>query len=147
MTAPSERLRGNSGLFLTMQIDSETAFAADGDVKSCEITSDDKDDSDLTFAEAAQGDTKDYNVELTAIQSTATGSLWRLLWENPGQEFACVYGPHGNATATAEKPHFLFTAKSDGRPGLGGEARRTKEGQEFEYVLAVTSDIVMDEGA
>lgn len=147
MTTASERLKGNTGLVLTLQDDALPAFAADGDVKACRITSEDKDDSDLTFAEAAEGDTKDYTVTVTAIQSTATGSFWRLLWEKPGTEFAVVYGPHGNAVPTEDKPHFLFTAKSDGRPEIGGEARRTKEGQEFEYELEVTSAIAMDDGS
>ncbi len=148
MSGPaSQRLRGNTGLHLTFKDDADPVFAADKDVKSCQITSEDKDDSDLTFYEAASGETKDYAIELTAIQSTSTGSLWRYLWDNPGVEVAVVYGPHGNAVPTEDKPHFLFTAKADGRPAIGGEARRTKEGQEFEYTMQVTSGIAMDTGA
>lgn len=139
--AVSAGLRGKSGIVATFD-------AADfaGDVKAMRITAEDKDDSDLTFEEAASGETKDHSVTVTAIQSTAAASFWRLLWDDPGGEFAVVYGPHGNAVPTAAQPHFTFTAKASGRPEIGKEASLSKNRADFEYVLEVTSPIVLDEG-
>lgn len=145
MSAP---IRGNGGAVINLTLtDGGTGKDVDDDVKQIRITSEDKDDSDLTFADAASGDTKDYSVELTARQSTAAASLWRMLWDNPGGVFNIVYGPHGNVTPSADKPHFTFTAKADGQPEVGGEATREKTGFEFEYTMLVTSPIVLDEGA
>jgi hypothetical protein len=138
----NEGIRGNSGIVAKFD-----TIAYDGDVKAMRLTTEDKDDSDLTFLEAASGETKDYTLTVTAIQSTAAGSFWRLLWENPGDEFAVVYGPHGNAQASAEQPHFLFTAKALGRPEIGKEASLSKTRADFEYSFEVTSDIALDDGA
>lgn len=142
MSPVPEGIRGNSGI--VAQFD---AIDYDGDVKAMRLTTEDKDDSDLTFEEAATGETKDYSLTVTALQSTAAGSFWRLLWENPGGEFPVVYGPHGNAVPTAAQPHFLFTAKASGRPEIGKEASLSKTRADFEYVLEVTSDIALDDGA
>ena len=90
----STGLRGNAGAYFTLE-----ATDYSGDLKTITISSEDKDDSDLTFEEAASGDTKAYTLSITAIQSTAAGSLWRYLWENAGAEIAAVYGPHANAVA------------------------------------------------
>lgn len=149
ITVP-EAIRGNAGLFATIApvVDGVAGTAVDysGNLKAVDIAGEDKDDSDLTFYEAAQGETKDYTVTLTAIQSTVVGSLWRLLWDNPGGEFAFVYGPHGNATPTADKPHFEMTLKADGRPSIGNTARRSKDREEFEYALEVTGAITLEDG-
>jgi hypothetical protein len=142
MSPVPEGIRGNSGI--VAQFDT---IDYDGDVKAMRLTTEDKDDSDLTFEEAATGETKDYSLAVTAIQSTAAGSFWRLLWDGPGDEFAVVYGPHGNAVPTAAQPHFTFTAKAQGRPEIGKEASLSKTRADFEYVLDVTSDIVLDDGA
>lgn len=144
------RLRGNSGLFLTFDLDPDGAsspVSVADDVKQWELTNEDKDDSDLTFYEAAQGLGKDYSLALTAISSTLAGSLWRFLWDNPGAEIGVVVGPHGNATPTAEKPHFTFRAKVGGKPQLSNEARVTNVGADFEHTLAGTTDVTLDEGA
>jgi hypothetical protein len=137
-----EGIRGNSGIVATFDADD-----LDGNIKAMRLVTEDKDDADLTFAEAASGETKDYKLNVTAIQSTAAGSLWRLVWDEPAGEFAVVYGPHGNAVPTVEKPHFLFTAKAQGRPEIGKEASLSKTRADFEYVFDVTSAIVLDDGA
>lgn len=149
MTIVPEAVRGNAGIFATLAVvvDGTPGTATDysGNLKAVNIGSEDKDDSDLTFYEAAQGETKDYTVTLTALQSTVAGSLWRLLWDNPGGEFDLVYGPHGNATITADKPHFLMRLKADGRPVIGNTARRAKDREEFEYTLEVVGAITLDD--
>ncbi len=137
-----EGLRGNSGIVASFDGD-----PMDGDVKAMRLTTEDKDDSDLTFLEAASGETKDYQLTVTAIQSTAAGSFWRMVWDDPGGEFAVIYGPHGNALPTVEKPHFTFTVKATGRPEIGKEASLSKTRADFEYVFDVTSSIELDDGA
>jgi len=137
-----EGIRGNSGMFATFD-----ATPYDGDLKALRLTTEDKDDSDLTFLEAASGETKDYSLVATAIQSTAVGSFWRMVWDDPAGEFAVVYGPHGNAVASAAMPHFTFTVKATGRPEIGKEASLSKTRADFEYTFDVTSPIVLDDGA
>lgn len=139
-------ITGNVGIVFKLAEGADPAVEYDGDLKNVRITSTDKDDSDLTFAEAATGETKDHTVTVTANQSTAAGSLWKLLWENPAGEFSCTYGPHGNAIATADKPHFTMTLKADGRPEIGVEARRGKERGTFDYTFQVTAGPVLDDG-
>lgn len=135
----TDALKGNSGIFCTWKL-AEGATAAveyDTDLKKVEITSEDKDDSDLTFAEAALGDLKDFTLAITALQRTVTGSLWRFLWDNPGAEIDIVYGPSGNAAATEAKPHFAMRVKNGGKPTVGGEARKTKDRYSFDHELEV----------
>lgn len=140
-------ITGNKGLVAKFAIPPAATVEYDGDIKNFRITSEDKDDTDLTFAEAASGDTKDFSVVVTAIQSTEAGSFWMLLWENPGTEFTVIYGPHGNAVASETQPHFLMTLQADGKPEIGGEARRGKDRNDFEYTFEVTSGPTLDDGS
>lgn len=151
MSTSSERLRGHNGLYLTLTpIGGGTTFVADKDVKAATLDPEDKDDSGLTFADAASGNTKDLVLNLTAVQSDVADSLHQFLTEHPGEEFDVVLGFWGNAVPTAAKPHRKFQAKSDGVPQVGGAAtRKDKAGWEFEYAMEVTtaSDaIVIDRG-
>ena len=139
--ATSNRLRGKSGLVFTLKIGAGSATSYADDIKSWELVTDDADDSDLTFYEAAQGLTKVFSFNVTAIVSNDTGSLWEYLWSNPGAVFECKLGPHGNATATTTKPHFTFTANATGKPPIANEARVTPEGAEFEYTFDVVGDV------
>lgn len=75
-----------------------------------------------TFADAAAGGARQFFFNVSAIQSTAAGSFWRYVWDNTGNSVAFRYAPHGNATATADQPHYLGTAKVGPKPTLGGEA-------------------------
>ena len=143
----SEGIKGGSGIVFTLQDGVAAAVDYSEDVKAIRLTSEDRDDSDLTFAEAAGGDVKDYQLAITAIQSTEAGSLWRLLWDNPGKTFTAVYGPHGNAVPTATKPHFGFSVKATGTPEVGGEAARNGARFSFDYTMDVTTAITLDDGA
>jgi hypothetical protein len=136
----SEGIKGGSGAVFTI---GATDYSED--LKAIRLTSEDRDDSDLTFAEAAAGDVKDFQVTITAIQSTEAGSLWRYLWDNPGDEAAVVYGPHGNAVPSATKPHFTFSMKNTGAPEVGGEAARNGNRFSFDYTFDVTTAIVLDD--
>lgn len=140
-------VESNSGIFLTLKVAGGVAAAVemDGNLKDARITNEDKDD--LTFGEIKAGLTKDAFLTLKAIQSLAVGSLWRLLWENPGASFDVVYGPLGNAVATEGQPHFLGTVKADGRPEIGTEADRKKKRGEFDYVMQFIDGPELDDGA
>lgn len=132
-------IRGNLGLVFTIKLGAATAVAYDAEVKNVRITTEDRDDSDLTFAEAAAGLIKDFRVTITGLQDTGAGSLWRFLWDNPGAVVTIVYGPNGNAAASAAKPHFSFNAKCTGHPEIGGEAARAGNRFDFEYTFEATS--------
>ncbi|MEJ7633253.1 hypothetical protein [Aeromicrobium sp.] len=134
----------NSGIFLTLKNGATAAVEMDGNLKDARITGEDKDD--LTFGEVKAGLTKDAFLTLKAIQSTATGSLWRLLWDNPGAELAVVYGPHGNAVASEDAPHFIGIVKADGRPEIGTEVDRQKKRGEFDYVMQFIDGPEIDTG-
>lgn len=145
-SSTSTGIRGNEGLLASFTIGATTE-TFDGDIKKFQIVPKDKDDSDLTFLEAASGEDKDYDVTVTALQSTDAASFWRYLWDNPGAEFTVVYGPHGNAVPSADQPHFLMTLKANGKPAIGVEAKRGKERGDFDYTLEVTSGPTLDDGA
>lgn len=144
----STRLKGKEGFYLSLKNGTDTAYTKAGDdCKSWEITSDDRDDSDLTFWEAQQGQVKDYTLTLTGIVSFDADSLWMYLWNNPGAEVAVVLGPKGNAVHAAGKPVFTFTANTGGRPTLANEARTSNEGAEFEHELVASTELTMSSGA
>lgn len=67
-------------------------------------------------------------LDVDAIQSTADGSLWRLLWENQGRDVPFAYAPHGNAIPSTDHPHFtgILTLPAS-RPSLGGAAGHDTE--------------------
>lgn len=143
--ATSTRLRGKTGFYLTFKLGEATAVVIGDDVKSWELTSDEADDSDLTFWEAAQGLTAEYTLALTSIVSFDAAAIWTFLWENPGQDILIVVGPSGNITPTATKPHFSFTANTGRKPSIQNEARTTNEGADFEHELLVVGDITLVE--
>ncbi|WP_375425990.1 hypothetical protein [uncultured Friedmanniella sp.] len=140
----STRLKGKEGLFLSLKNGTAAAFTTAGDdVKEWEITSDDRDDSDLTFFEAAAGAVKEYTLHLTAIVSFDTASLWMYLWSNPGAEVDFKLAPKGNSVAAAGKPIFSGTVNTGGKPEVRNEARTTNEGAEFEVELVASTDIAL----
>lgn len=145
----SQRLRGKEGFYLSITpVDDGDPFVNGGDdTKAWEVSSEDRDDSDLTFWEAAQGAIKDYALDLTAIVSFDATSLWMWLWKHPGTEVDIVLGPKGNAVAAPGKPTFTFTANTGAKPGLSNEARTTNEGAPFEHSLKASTDLVMVEAA
>lgn len=59
-----------------------------------------------TFYEAGQGGVGDWYFTVSGVQSTDSASFWKAMWDNAGTEVEYIYAPHGNATASATKPHF-----------------------------------------
>ncbi|WP_235739037.1 hypothetical protein [Nocardioides alcanivorans] len=114
MTAASPRL-------LTVEID--------GEEKSAELTNGrfnaaDAEADTVTFKEAREGGAKDWFLAFSAVQDTATGSIWSEIFDNAGDEVPIVYMPHGNAVPSVAEPHFTATAIIAAPDGdfLGGDA-------------------------
>ena len=57
---PANPVVGNKGIVLKIAIGVAAAVEYDGHAKNVRLTSSDKDESDLSFKEAAEGATKDY---------------------------------------------------------------------------------------
>lgn len=143
--ATSARVRGKSGLIFTLKVGAGTAQNFGDDVKSLSWDVDDADDSNITFYEVAQGASKVYALNVTAVVSYDTGtpgSLYMYLWNNPGATFTFALAPQGNATPTATKPHIIGTALATGKPVYDLEANLDANyGAEFEYTFNVQGDI------
>ncbi|MBM7462912.1 hypothetical protein [Microbacterium dextranolyticum] len=57
-----------------------------------------------------------------AYQNTRTGALWRFAWDRSGDTVPYVFAPNGNATPTADAPHYVGELQIGPRPALGGAA-------------------------
>lgn len=97
------------------------------DVTSVTLENADKDSSAVTFADASGTPPRQYQIKGSAIQSLDTSSFWRYAWANSGATVAFRYAPRGNATASADEPHFIGTVKIGPRPTVGGEAGANNE--------------------
>lgn len=141
MTAP-KAIQGNRGSYLSID-----GVEYDTDAIATRIEFADKDESDLTFEEAANGQTQDGSFIATFLQSLAASSLWRKVWDAPGDEYAVIWGLNGNAVPTVADPHLLFTMKAKGKPGIGATARFSSQRENTEYTWEITSEITEDDGS
>lgn len=137
-------LNGKQGFYMTVKkVGDAAAAVAYGDhCKSYELTSEDRDDSDLTFAEAAEGLLAEFTLAVTSVIDFAADSWWTFLFENPGQDVEVIVGPHGNVTPTVDKPHFSMTANTGRKPNLANEARANNQRAEFQHDLLVDGDVI-----
>jgi hypothetical protein len=97
------------------------------DVTAVTLNNEEADAGVTTFEDASLGGARQFYLEGTAIQSTASSSFWNYLWENTGDIVAYVYAPHGNTTPSTNEPHFEGTVKVPSKPSIGGEAGATNE--------------------
>lgn len=119
LTQTSTRIKANALLF---EIDGDNYWA---DFSSVTFSSEDAAAEVTTFYDASQGGGKrDFYFTVSGVQSTATGSLWKAMWDAAGDEVAFVYAPHGNDTASATEPHITGTVRIPAKGSfiLGGEA-------------------------
>lgn len=116
-----------------------TSFA--DDLKSFELSPEAKSDSDLTFAEAAQGAGNDWTLKVSTVVSFDAGSLFAACWDNAGLDLEVVIGPWGNAAPSATQPHFKFTAAA-AMPGLKNEARTSPEGAAVDIEFKGSTPVV-----
>ncbi len=141
--AGSTRIKGNA-LYLN--------FGSPGTDYKCDATSvvlqsDDSNSGVTTFCDAANPEQgRQWSFAISAIQSTQKSSFWRYLWDNVGSEVAFTYAPHGNSTASQDKPHFIGTVKIPQRPQIGGDASVDGE-YTFDISLTVETGPVLDDGA
>jgi len=111
------------------------------DIKECRLNFEDRDTSDITFAEAAGGGDQGKLV-ITAIQSTDPASLWRTVWDHRGETVPFALAVHGNKVPSADQPHVTGTVKIGPRPSIGGAADpRTSYSFELEWDADVDPDL------
>lgn len=114
----STRIKANA---LKLTIDGDDYWA---DLSSVVMASEEAAADVTTFADAADGGSRDWFFTVSGIQSTDSTSFWMAMWDNPGSEVAFIYAPHGNASASSTQPHFTGTVRLPARGSfvLGGEA-------------------------
>lgn len=117
--ATSTKITGKAKLTLKLGTPAVDHYA---DITSYLITSEEADSDVITFADAENGGGRQELLNFTAIQSLATGSFWRTVWDKTGTTVAFTVAPYGNATPSATQPHFVGTVVIGQRPDLGGEA-------------------------
>lgn len=132
--AVSTRITGNAGAFFSLKVGASAAVVFD-DLKSYELSNEPKDDSDVTFSEAASGQAVNWTFSGTAIASDDATSLESYLRANVGQNVELVLGRNGNATASPTKPHRKGTFKIAQEPGYAGEATFSENGLDFDFEL------------
>jgi hypothetical protein len=118
LTQTSTRIKANALLF---EIDGDDYWA---DFSSVTFSSEDAAAEVSTFYDSSLGGKRDFFFTVSGVQSTATGSLWKAMWDAAGDEVAFVYAPHGNETASATQPHITGTVRIPAKGSfiLGGEA-------------------------
>lgn len=114
----STRIKANA---LLLSIDGTDYWA---DFSSVMMQSEDASSDVNTFYDASLGGRRDFYFTVSGVQSTASTSFWRAMWSDAGTEVAFIYAPHGNATASADQPHFTGTVRLPARGALtlGGDA-------------------------
>ena len=97
------------------------------EISKAVITSGESDADFTTFADAAAGGARSYNLDFTAVQDMAAASLWDKVWTAAGTSVACILKPYGNAVASAGQPHYSFNAVVTEPDGdlIGGEADKS----------------------
>lgn len=98
---PVTRLQGN---LLTLSIGA-TEYSAE--FASVVLQSEDAADDVKTFG----SDNSDWFMTLTGIVSLDAASFWRYCWTNASTDVAFTLRPKGNATESADAPHFKGTVR------------------------------------
>lgn len=91
-----------------------TDYACDANM--VELTLDDAPGDVQTFCEVRVGG--QWSLQLDGITSGEDTSLYRILWDNFGSEVAFSIAPNGNASATADQPHYEGVVIFDQLPPL-----------------------------
>lgn len=139
--ATSTRIKANA---LLLSIDGTDYWS---DFSAVTLQSEDASSDVNTFYDASLGGRRDFYFTVSGVQSTETTSLWRAMWTDAGQEVAFIYAPHGNASASSDKPHFTGTLRipAKGAFTLGGEASADGtfafDGVRMDIVGDVTLDV------
>jgi hypothetical protein len=107
------RVKANS---ITITVDGDDYTA---DLSSIMLQSEEASSDVTTFANAAEGGSSDWFIEMSGITSTDLASFWRTCWNNPGDEVPFVL-TSGSPLAS----DFTGTLRipAQGRLPFGGEA-------------------------
>jgi hypothetical protein len=118
LTQTSTRIKANK---LKFTIDGDDYWA---DFSAVSFQSEEAAADVNTFYDAGLGGRRDFYFTVSGVQSTATGSLWKAMWDAAGDEVAFIYAPHGNAAASSTEPHITGTVRIPAKGSfiLGGEA-------------------------
>lgn len=113
----------SKGAALSLKID---GVEYNMDLKSANLTPEEADSGDVTFASLSTGGAQDWFLDIEAFSDYATGSMWEYIWSNAGTtDVDYVVAPYGNATASITKPHFEGTLTIPAPLGIGGTAGET----------------------
>jgi hypothetical protein len=91
-----------------------TDYACDANM--VELTLGDAPGDVQTFCENRVGG--EWTLTLEGITSGDSDSLYRVLWANFGEEIAFTVAPNGNATPSADEPHYKGTVRFNQLPPL-----------------------------
>jgi hypothetical protein len=142
----SQRIRGNKKPVLTLGTPGTDQSA---DIISWTIENEEADSDVITFEDAQNGGGRQFFLRGSAIQSTATASFWRYVWENTGEAtVAYTIAPHGNNAPSEAEPHFVGTLTIGPKPTIGGEASASSTSAfSFEFEFEIDGEPTMDTGA
>lgn len=111
-----------------------TNYACDANM--VELTLNDAPGDVQTFCEVRVGG--EWSLQLDGITSGEDTSLYQVLWANFGTEVAFTIAPQGNATASADAPHYTGTVVFDQLPPL---SLSSNEISKFSVTLRVKNDV------
>ena len=115
--AASTRIKAQNIIFKI----GSTDYACDANM--VELTLGDAPGDVMTFCENRVGG--EWSLQLDGITSGEATSLYRVLWDNFGTEAAFIIAPNGNATASADQPHYEGTVKFNELPPLSLNSNET----------------------
>lgn len=92
-------------------------------------------ESTATFGSIAAGGTQ-MKLKVAGIVSTASVSLWRLLFDNVGKDIPFMFAPNGNETPSADQPHYTGVCTISTPPTL---PVKVNEDSTFDLELPVIS--------
>ena len=96
-------------------------------VSNCRVTSAEDDSDFVSFADAAAGGARRYQLVGTAGQDYVADSFWDVVYSQAGSDLAVTIMPEGNAAPSPTQPHFTTTItvlEPDGDL-IGGEANKS----------------------
>lgn len=135
----SPRIKGNTKPLLTIGTPGSDHAA---DLLSYRIENEAADSDAVTFEDAAKGEGRQFYLRGSAIQSLATASFWRYVWDNSGKvAIPYTLAPHGNAVASTTHPHLVGTMKVGPKPTIGGEASTDPNSAfQFDYEFIIDGE-------
>ena len=111
-----------------------TDYACDANM--VELTLADAPGDVQTFCEVRVGG--EWSLQLDGVTSGEDTSLYQVLWANFGTEVAFTIAPQGNATASADAPHYTGTVVFNELPPL---SLSSNEVSKFSVTLRVKNDV------